>query len=180
VFKHKGERYKLIWKERLGFAKMAIRHKCPIVPFSSLGADECYDIILDSKEILNSPIGILLKKLSIRPDAIPPIVSGIGRTPIPKPQRLYFAFGEPVDTSIYGGDHENLEACKTVKEIAAKRIEEGIEKLKALREKDAKSSLKVRAARSILGPQAKRVLPLLRRLFEWEENSLEKLERLLE
>ena len=40
VTKRKGEAYKVIWKERTGFARMAIEHGYPITPFASVGPEE--------------------------------------------------------------------------------------------------------------------------------------------
>jgi hypothetical protein len=36
VFKGRGQDYKLLWKERLGFARMAIEFGYPIVPFAAV------------------------------------------------------------------------------------------------------------------------------------------------
>ena len=47
VFKRKGEQYRLMWKERLGFARLAMAYRCTIVPFAAVGADDCYDIVFD-------------------------------------------------------------------------------------------------------------------------------------
>jgi 1-acyl-sn-glycerol-3-phosphate acyltransferase len=47
VAKRKGEQYKLIWKERMGFARLAIQHGYMIVPFAAVGAEEAVDIVLD-------------------------------------------------------------------------------------------------------------------------------------
>jgi 1-acyl-sn-glycerol-3-phosphate acyltransferase len=43
VTKRKGEAYTLIWKQRLGFARLAIERGCPVVPFGSVGAEESFD-----------------------------------------------------------------------------------------------------------------------------------------
>ena len=51
VFKRKGEKYQLIWKQRTGFARMAIEHGYDIIPFAALGGDDCYDIVLDANDI---------------------------------------------------------------------------------------------------------------------------------
>lgn len=50
VFKRKGEAYRLIWKERLGFVRMAVEHGYPIVPFGAVGAEDCYDVLYDGEE----------------------------------------------------------------------------------------------------------------------------------
>lgn len=48
VAKRKGEKYQLLWKQRTGFARMAIEAGCPIVPFGAVGAEESYEILLDA------------------------------------------------------------------------------------------------------------------------------------
>jgi hypothetical protein len=65
VFKRKGEAYRLIWKERIGFVQMAAAHGYPIVPFASVGADEAYDIEFDAADLMRSPIGTLLRATGI-------------------------------------------------------------------------------------------------------------------
>ena len=49
VFKHKGERYKLVWKERVGFARLAIQYGVPIVPFASVGVEDMFEIVLECR-----------------------------------------------------------------------------------------------------------------------------------
>jgi len=49
AFKRKGEEYQLVWGDRLGFARMAIRHGVPILPFAALGADEVFEVVRDSE-----------------------------------------------------------------------------------------------------------------------------------
>jgi 1-acyl-sn-glycerol-3-phosphate acyltransferase len=107
VAKRKGERYQLIWKNRLGFAKMAIEGRYPIIPFASLGIEDALDIILDNENPLMAPLRKLCEKLlNVEPL---PIVRGIGLTPVPRPERLYFWFGEPISTREYDGvaDEDN-------------------------------------------------------------------------
>ena len=48
VFKHKGEAYQLIWKERFGFVQLAIEHGYTITPYATVGAEEAFDLLLDS------------------------------------------------------------------------------------------------------------------------------------
>jgi len=44
VNKRRGEKYQLMWKERIGFARLAIQYSYPIVPFAAVGAEEsCHD-----------------------------------------------------------------------------------------------------------------------------------------
>ena len=66
VFKHKREKYRLIWKERVGFVRLAVQFGYPIVPLAAVGAEECYDILVDSDELLQTPIGPLLRQIAPR------------------------------------------------------------------------------------------------------------------
>lgn len=96
VAKRKGEKYQLIWKQRTGFARMAVEAGCPIVPFGAVGAEESYDIVLDADSPVFAPIRQAVEKLGGRWELAWPIARGIGLTPIPRPERLYFTFGEPI------------------------------------------------------------------------------------
>lgn len=142
VFKHKGESYHLIWKNRIGFAALAIKHGYPIVPFAAVGAEECYDILIDSDEMRHSPIGPLLERLAPRPDEIPPVVRGIGL--LPRPQRFYFYFGSPIDTKRYAGKHGDQSACLHLRDRVQKVVERGIAFLQRERSRDPQSALPAR------------------------------------
>jgi hypothetical protein len=90
VFKRKGEQYRLLWGKRTGFAHLAIEHGYAIVPFSAVGAEDAFDILIDAEELLASPIGPLN-----------PSARSSGRrrragrardrsTMLPRPERFYF------------------------------------------------------------------------------------------
>ena len=111
VAKRRGEKYQLIWKNRVGFARLAIRYRCPIVPFAAVGAEEAFDILLDANDLLRSPLGAMLDRLGVRTDVIMPIVKGIGPTPLPRPERLYFHFAPPIDPRKFEGRYQDDEAC---------------------------------------------------------------------
>lgn len=148
VAKRKGERYTLVWKERLGFVRMAVRHGCSIVPFSALGADDAFDILLDADDLMRSPLGRLLAKLGIRSDVMLPIARGLGPTPIPRPERLYFRFGAPVETRSLAGQESDSEACRAVRAQVSAEIEAGLAELMEFRETDPDRALlpRLRAA----------------------------------
>jgi len=138
VAKRKGERYQLIWKKRLGFAKMAIEGRYPIVPFASLGIEDALDIVLDTDNPLMAPLRKICEKLlNVEPL---PIVRGIGLTPVPRPERLYFWFGEPISTLEYGGVADEYNA-RELRSRTAASIEGGLDFLFDEREKDPDRSL---------------------------------------
>ena len=134
VTKRKGERYQLIWKNRLGFAKMAIEHSYPIIPFATVGTEHSMDIVMDADNPLMAPARALFKAVLGTPDT-PPIVRGIGLTPIPRPERLYYWFGEPIPTGAYGGVGDEANA-REVRSRTANAVEAGIKFLLDQRESD--------------------------------------------
>ena len=124
VAKRRGEKYKLVWKERLGFARMAIENGCTIVPFSAVGLEDAYDIVMDADELLATPLGALFRRFGLREDALLPVVKGIGPTPLPRPQRLYFRLGPAVPTAGLEADEAS---CRELRDRVKAEVERGIE-----------------------------------------------------
>jgi 1-acyl-sn-glycerol-3-phosphate acyltransferase len=141
ICKVKGGEYKLDWKERYGFVKLAIENEYPIIPIAALGGDELYDILLDKEEIKESKVGSWLEEQGIlskyfkNGEIIPPLVKGIGPTLIPKPKKIYYQFCEPIFTADLkkNASEENL---KKLRALSEKAIYDGIAKLKKLRTED--------------------------------------------
>jgi 1-acyl-sn-glycerol-3-phosphate acyltransferase len=143
VFKLKGEAYKLIWKERLGFARLAVEQSYSILPFASVGVENAFSIVFDRNDLMKSFLGKIIKQTGILKDAalkdgenIPPITRGLGLTMFPRPERLYFSFGEPIDTTPFKGNHEDKETLFTVRKMVANSIESQIEELLQRRKQD--------------------------------------------
>jgi len=143
VMKHKHERYQLIWKERIGFARLAIQHGVPIVPFASVGVEDMFEIVVDAGDILRSPVGDLLRALGITEqpwfrhgEVLPPIARGRGPGSLPRLERQYFLFGKPISTDDYAGRHEDRDACFALRERVKHAIESQILALRELREVD--------------------------------------------
>ncbi len=139
----------MIWKQRLGFVRLAIRHNCTIVPFSALGADDAFDILLDADDLMKSPLGAVLRKLNVRADALLPLARGVGPTPIPRPERFYFQFGAPISTSAFAGKHDDDDVCHQVRAQVAAAVETGIDELKTVRKNDPERALAPRLARAL-------------------------------
>lgn len=116
VCKRKGEAYKLIWKERTGFARLAIKHGYPIVPFASVGPENAYSILFDADDFLNTRLAKFLQRKGLldsllrNGEAVPPIARGIGPTIIPRPEKLYTGFTKPIDTSHLAGQDNDENA----------------------------------------------------------------------
>ncbi len=143
VMKRKNERYKLIWKERIGFARLAIQYGVPIVPFASVGVEEMFEIVADAEDLLRSPVGDLLRVLGITKqpwfrhgEIIPPLSRGRGPGSIPRIERQYFCFGEPISTQRWAGRHEDREACMELRNTVKTAIERQIHDLREVRGSD--------------------------------------------
>jgi 1-acyl-sn-glycerol-3-phosphate acyltransferase len=143
VMKHKHEKYKLIWKERVGFARLAIQFGVPIVPLASVGVEDMFEIVADAEEILRSPIGDLLRVLGVTEqpwfrhgEILPPIARGAGPAGLPRLERQYFLFGPPIATTAFVGRHDDPEACLALREQVKAAIERQIGDLLAVQAAD--------------------------------------------
>ncbi|GJF08810.1 membrane protein [Mycolicibacterium cyprinidarum] len=148
VAKRKDEKYKLIWKNRMGFARLAIEHGYPIVPFAAVGAEEAVDIVVDGESPLLAPVRALITNVLGSPD-VPPVVRGIGLTPIPRPERQYYWFGEPIHTASVMKRHGEDRVVRDVREQTRAAIESGIEFLLEQRDADPHRSV----VKRLLGPE---------------------------
>ncbi len=142
VMRRKGEAYNLIWKQRAGFARLAIEHGYDIIPFGSVGPDESYRILLDANDLLKhdwlrkgaEKIGLL--EATRGGDFIPPIAMGLGPTLIPRPQRYYFGFGQRISTEQLKGQHGDKDVVWKLREQVADAVKEQITRLRTYREED--------------------------------------------
>ncbi len=149
VSKRKGEKYRLVWGNRLGFARLAIEHACTVVPFCCVGVEDAFDIVLDADEIMASRFGRVLARLGLRRDLVWPIVKGIGPTPLPRPERQYFRFMPPIETSSYQRQAQDAGRCADLRDRVKGAIERGIEELLVERETDPDRSLGARVRESL-------------------------------
>jgi 1-acyl-sn-glycerol-3-phosphate acyltransferase len=165
VFKRKGEKYRLVWGNRLGFVRLAVEHGYPIVPFAAVGAEECYDILLDAGDVLR--VAPWLARLP-RIDELPPLVRGIGLSAIPRPERFYFAFGRAIETTSLAGRAGDERLCVALRDEVAAAIETGLAFLLGERERDPDRGVATRAVRRLLGvaapPETMPASPPVRRL----------------
>jgi 1-acyl-sn-glycerol-3-phosphate acyltransferase len=142
VFKGRGHDYQLMWKERLGFARLAIEFAYPIIPFAAVGAEEMFRVMVDREMPIAAQVSALMRRLVGVP--LPPIARGIGVSPLPRPERLYFWFGQPVDTGRYRGAGENDAAARAVRDEVRAAVQAGIQLLLAERERDPQRGLLTR------------------------------------
>jgi 1-acyl-sn-glycerol-3-phosphate acyltransferase len=79
-------RYRLLWGNRYGFVRAAIRHRAPIIPVACIGADDLFDLVGDA---------FRRGERWLRRPGIPiPLPSRL--VPIPRLVPLRFVIGEPI------------------------------------------------------------------------------------
>ena len=132
--------------------RLAARCNAVIVPFAAVGADDAFDIFMDTDEILSHPVIGPLTSAFMRSvagddtnlaEAVMPITT-IPGTPLPSPVplsnlgRVYFKFAEPVDTAELSV--KDATACAAVYGECKARVEAQIAELLAIRERDPRRS----------------------------------------
>jgi 1-acyl-sn-glycerol-3-phosphate acyltransferase len=131
ALKRKGEEHRLFWKQRTGFARMAVANKYPITPFFVYGADLGYDILWDYSRVKKSRLlAPLFKKKSRLNELLrdgelfPPIALGRYNTLLPKKTPIIFKFGKPISTKKYKGatDPDTLWEVRERVEVAVTRL----------------------------------------------------------
>ncbi len=143
VMKNKGEAYQLVWKERTGFARMAMQHGYDIIPFAAVGADEAFDIRYDAQDFYQSRVGKLLEKTGIKDkylrggDAFLPLATGLGL--LPRPEKFYFGFGKAISTQHLQAHSDNKATQWQVREQIELAIYELMNDLFAQREQEQKN-----------------------------------------
>jgi hypothetical protein len=106
-----------------------------------VGPDEFYNHLIEGEDIPNTAIGKLLTKLGLlnentRPDMLPPIPLGTLGSLIPKPQRCYVQFGQPVDLSDFKGTLPTKRQLSSIREDISEDIEGMLAELLLLREQN--------------------------------------------
>ncbi len=87
AFKPSRERYRLMWKRRKGFVRLAIQTGSPIIPAVCIGNDDLYHVFLDGYELSERIYG---------KDVLLPISLPIGLGPLPLPAKLTHYVGKPI------------------------------------------------------------------------------------
>lgn len=135
----KTMKYELMWKERLGFARMAIKNRYPILPCACVGTEDMLDILFDL------PLSFLKG------------ISPVSALPVAAPnslQKIYFWFGKPIPTEKYQGDAENTEFAKELRDMTKAAIESGIKEMQAKQAEDPDRYLMARVAKDIRSAQS--------------------------
>ncbi len=141
AFKRKNEQYKVNWQNRSGFARMAIEHNYPIIPLASIGWEDAVDIVYDAEDFMSTWLGQFLKYTGLAKyirdgEELPPLVKGIGWTLLPRPERLYLSFGEPIEVSEFAGRADDKTAQMAVRERVERSIKKQMDELLKFRTSD--------------------------------------------
>ncbi len=99
IAKFKGEEYHLNWRGRSGFARLAVENDYPIVPVGLVGGDDVYKSLVTRDSRLGRLSQAVSTRMTGEADMAMPPMRGIGPTLIPRPQRMYLGFGEPIQTT---------------------------------------------------------------------------------
>jgi len=148
VCKRKHERHHLTWKNRTGFARMAINHGYDIITVAQVGADDAFDIVADTEDIMGSRFGKWLTDTGLAKhfkngDTFPPLVRGIGPTLFPRPERQYIQFGERIGTTDYAGLGNDKEALWELRSKVENQLELHMLRLRIMKlEMDEKTGLR--------------------------------------
>lgn len=145
VAKRKGEEYRLIWKERLGFVRLAAAHGCTIVPFACVGVEDAFKVVLDADEVLDStlaaPLARALERLNVRREVLLPLVRPR------RPQRIYFGFSEAISTE--GTAPGDDDALRALRDRVRSAVAGEIASLRAFQAADPRRSLVARLAEAL-------------------------------
>lgn len=141
VARKRGDYYPLVWRERIGFARMALEFGYPVVPFSMIGVDDMWDVVADADDPLFTPARALAERAGIDPDMLWPVVRGLGPTPLPRPQRIYGRIGEAIDARDFGAGWDDERGARRLRDAVRTAVQSGIDALQAERETDPKRNL---------------------------------------
>jgi 1-acyl-sn-glycerol-3-phosphate acyltransferase len=135
IAKFKGEEYQLNWTGRAGFSRVAVKNDYPIVPVGLVGGDDVYKSLFTRDSLAGRLSRAISTRLSGDSDMAMPAVRGVGPTLIPRPQRMYLRFGQPIETTRPRGT--SVEAwVASVKERTQESLEKILQELLEIRAGD--------------------------------------------
>lgn len=130
------ERYRLQWKDRLGFVRLAAEAGYTIVPFGLVGPDEFYEYLLDGEQIVKLLERLGLWRESMRSDVVPPLLRGALGTALPRAQPCYLSFGRPLELPAPSARPATLRQLRAWRKTVATRIEKEIDAMLEEREQE--------------------------------------------
>jgi len=129
AFKPSRDRYRLMWKRRTGFVRLAIQTGAPIVPAVCMGIDETYHVFLEGYQLSEKLFG---------KEAFLPVTVPVGLGPLPMPVKLTHYVGRPLR---FQYKPEDADDPKKVARLH-RRVMDAMQSLmeRGLREKEAREA----------------------------------------
>jgi len=112
AYKRRGEKHTLHWPEDPEFVRMALKFNAIVIPVGVVGPDDCFNIIADGDDILNTPVVGKYIRDRVERDSVGSVrgwrsssalSSQEARDFVPpfaipsSPRRVYFSFGTPIE-----------------------------------------------------------------------------------
>lgn len=147
VMKKRNESHRLVWKQRLGFVRLAVEMNYTITPVGVAGGDDCFDVVADADDYMNTLLGRWLHRSGFLDrflrgrDELPPVVRGMGLSVLPKPVPIHVSYGEPIDVAELTNGSTSDAALFAAREEVAKQIDLLVEQGLAARSKNRPPSL---------------------------------------
>jgi 1-acyl-sn-glycerol-3-phosphate acyltransferase len=110
-------RYQLLWGERYGFVRLAIRHGVPLIPLACVGADDLFDFVGNAYTRGRRWLGLAHFPL--------PLPARI--LPIPHRASLRFVIGEPIMPHVGPEQSDDLASLRWLRREVAGALHELIE-----------------------------------------------------
>lgn len=110
-------RYRLLWGQRYGFVRAAIRNRAPLVPLACIGGDDLFDFVGNAYRRGER----LLRRTGI------PIPLPSRLLPIPHLSPLRFVFGEPIMPAVDPEQSEDAQAARRLRREVEGALHELIE-----------------------------------------------------
>jgi len=114
AFKPSSRAYELYWRQRLGFARLAIRQQVPVIPAACVGIDELYTVPWDMFEAGRKLLGVRSLPLGVL----------WGRGPgIPRRVPLTHWIGEPMLPPAPAEAADDLDVVTAFRDAVTERME---------------------------------------------------------
>ena len=110
-------RYQLLWGNRYGFVRLAIRHQVPLIPLACVGADDLFDFVGNAYARGKRWLG--------RENLPIPLPARI--LPIPHLSSLRFIAGEPIPPRVAPDQFDDPAALHSLRREVAGALHELIE-----------------------------------------------------
>jgi 1-acyl-sn-glycerol-3-phosphate acyltransferase len=136
VARRRGDHYPLVWRERIGFARLALEYGYSVVPFSMIGVDDMWDVVADADDAVFAPARALAARIDVDPEMLLPIVRGLGPTPLPRPQRIYVSLGQSIEAGDFGSSWDDQAGAAALRDAVRAAVATGIEDLQRERASD--------------------------------------------